>query len=97
MQRHAEKCRILAEDWCALQRRSEQWFQRGKLNIFEIIGIFLGHKSQNERWSESERRVMARESKKVEKTYYSLERERELLLIESDAVIEASGKPRRKR
>jgi hypothetical protein len=69
----------------------------GKLNVFEIIGIFLGHKSQKERWSESEQRMIARESKKAEKAYYSLERERELLLIEIDAINEAIAKRPRKR
>lgn len=87
LQTHAESSRVFANEWVTLNRRGQHWRDAGVLNLIEIVQLFMGGKSRKEKWAEGEFKAMEAMSKKLEKTYYKLERERELLLVEIEATL----------
>ena len=84
--KHLERCRTLGElthaNWC----RTADYHKNSELNAGEIIWTLLGNKTQKERWSVAEQRAINAETKKTGKLYDSVCRERELLVIELDAI-----------
>ena len=84
--KHSERCRVLGERTYANWMRTADWVENSKLNVGEILWTFLGEKTQKEKWSVLEERAISTETQKCAKLYNAVSRERELLLIELDAV-----------
>lgn len=84
--KHLERCLTLGEKTYANWQRTADWLENSKLDAGEIVWTFLGEKTQKEKWSTSEQKAINAETKKCEKLYHAVHRERELLLIELDVI-----------
>lgn len=84
--KHLEKCRSLGIHAEKYWSSYDDYRKNKDAGIIEIIWVLFGGKSSKDKLRASDRKKLLMNTKKGEKDYDNLIRERELLLIELDAM-----------
>lgn len=84
--KHLDRCRVLGELTHTNLCRIADHRKNSELNAGEILWTLFGNTTQKERRSVAEQKKIDAELKKSRNLYISVDRERELLIVELDAI-----------